>query len=743
MTTLKAGTVVEVRPQGFVKGIMVTKGPKGDVGPIGDTTAADAAAAAAQTAAEQAQAAAESAAAPTEDFVASRIPAGGAITTALDTRIEQVVILAENHGIVGDWSGGVSGHGTNDTAAIQALCDAAPAGAAIQFTKGKTYRFDSLTITKALTLDFAGADLVVKPWDGIAATATPAVWFKGQAGTSRGVATVASGAASVTLTTPADAAEFGPGDWVELFDDHAMTTWNGGTLVGQYQMSRVLTSDTSTGIVTLSIPAEWTYDTNPRIKLLTMLERPEVCNIGTLREIDPGVTYPEGQVTSPNLIQFDFCRSPRITRTAADGVNLITYQFSFCVDAVTEHTEARNAFRPSNGGHGYHTRFLVCHNSEARKARAQSMRHTVDYVRSYDCGSVGCETENTWSSAYFMHGYQSKRSYSTRDSVRQPADTSGISGGWGMGNGSFDADFGFTITSPTYYGAGQAFSMVCRAQDMRVLNPDVTTPSKSFQMICGAGGLTVIGGKVRLTAPAATSFGAGNGVLNAFATLSGVTLSIGDVTFDGVTFEGASTSLRVEGGRVLRFIRNRHVSPSMDYSGSACFSLVATSSGAHPDVVEIEGNYLDGGAVRNHINTNGITPTRYQKFTFNKAVAGMVNGLTANITANTKIYGNDFRQANGTSNGGISLTGDVSAAKSGGAVVNGNYPTTYDGDLTLVASNANFDSATNGVNVNSKLTGKMYMCLDHAGGSRPHWASGTSATSVWKNADGTTAHTPA
>ena len=32
MTTLAPGTVVEIRPQGFVKGVMMVKGPKGDDG---------------------------------------------------------------------------------------------------------------------------------------------------------------------------------------------------------------------------------------------------------------------------------------------------------------------------------------------------------------------------------------------------------------------------------------------------------------------------------------------------------------------------------------------------------------------------------------------------------------------------------------------------------------------------------------------------------------------------------------
>jgi len=36
MTTLKAGTVVEVRPQGFVNGVLVAKGPTGATGPKGD-----------------------------------------------------------------------------------------------------------------------------------------------------------------------------------------------------------------------------------------------------------------------------------------------------------------------------------------------------------------------------------------------------------------------------------------------------------------------------------------------------------------------------------------------------------------------------------------------------------------------------------------------------------------------------------------------------------------------------------
>lgn len=63
---------------------------------------------------------------------------------------------------------------------------------------------------------------------------------------------------------------------------------------------------------------------------------------------------------------------------------------------------------------------------------------------------------------------------------------------------------------------------------------------------------------------------------------------------------------------------------------------------------------------------------------------------------------------------------------------------------TRTAAVANFTAATDPINLvaQGKRIGGMVFCTDHASGARPHYASGTTATSTWLNADGTVAHTP-
>lgn len=145
----------------------------------------------------------------------------------------------KEHGLAGDWVGtSAAGSGTNDTAALLALIELAPAGSRIIFDKFSRYRLDPMLLTKSLIIDFNGATIVTQTQTST--TEAPFIRFDGGFGNNYAINAAVKGALSVTLSNPAHASNFARGQVVQLRDQTPLMKWNSGSYTtGQHEMARV------------------------------------------------------------------------------------------------------------------------------------------------------------------------------------------------------------------------------------------------------------------------------------------------------------------------------------------------------------------------------------------------------------------------------------------------------------------------------------------------------------------------
>lgn len=605
-------------------------------------------------------------------------------------RGSSVVLRAADYGIKGDWTGGLTGSGTNETATIQALIDRAPSGSTIIFEPTATYRFDNLIISgKVVHLDFNGAALVVKPWDGSASSAPAAIHVTGSTTTPRAISPAVAGAKVVTLTTPAESADFAVGDLVVVQDDAVLTGWDGNrNQVGRRELNYVSAINSGTGAITLSSPLEQTFDTTPKVSKVNALLAPTIKNISSMVQIDAGggwsttnTDFAGVDTNTPHLISVRYAIRPRVESVTCSQWDMQALVFSYCDQPYAGDVSGRFPYRPTVGGHGYLGRMIACRNGRFDRLYSNGVRHTADYVMTIDCGSTNCVAVDTVISSYVAHGIQAFRTYSTDDVVIQ---SSTAAFGWGLGNPTFGADYGFIITRPRFRGVGNVFQANYNSTGLTVLDADVVTDRRPFYCTVGVSGVTARGGRYRMTNPASASFAAADGFFDMrrsessapFGTTITTTTDNGDVTIENVDLYGATQHLAIEtaGDVVARDVRFR--SPSENYGGSTLIYLYSTA----PRNLIVDRNLIDGGTVRNHVRSL-LVPTGRQEYTRNNAKALLANSIVGEITATTLVRDNRYTLADGTTAVEMSLTNAnlLEARKQAGAVVAGNFPATYDG----------------------------------------------------------------
>ena len=578
----------------------------------------------------------------------------------------------DSNGARGDWVGGTTGAGTNDTAAVQALINAAPAGATIQFTPSKTYRVDNLLVTKTLTIDGNGASIITRPTLGTA----PFIWFRGTLGTPVAILAPSTSNVSVTCSTVGNAATFTVGDYVIVGDNPTLARWDGTTSVyaeGRVEINRVASVNTGTGAVGLETPVEWGYSSTPTITKVTMLERPVVQGFTSIQEIDPGVAWSGGfHGAVPHLIHFQHCVQPQVTRVSASNFNLHVVNFNACLQPVVSQTTARNPYRPSSGGHGYLMRFDQCTGGVARENVGHGVRHLVNWVNSYDCGSVDNLSINCTVSSYQTHGIYSKRGSSTRDKVR------GGTIGWSIGNPEFADDKDFTIDHPSCHNTSTAIVARSKCDRLTVRNPDLhmATGGRGVHQCEGATRVTVEGGVIEIIGTSTSAFP----VLarTRFSTGdAGVTAPAGLVV-RGTLVVGAfqTLSLDVKGEVVVDGVIFDTPAMSATTSPLVAIGMSEGTSGVVPDGLRIANVVAATGTYQYGIRVHDA-PGSTERYTIegNHVTLASVTGggITAPVADHMRLTHNRAASS------GIALAGDAAAARTAGAVLKANFPTTYDG----------------------------------------------------------------
>lgn len=560
-----------------------------------------------------------------------------------------------NHNVKGDWTGGVTGSGTNDTAALQALINTVPEKSTIQFSADKTYRLDNLLITKTLTFDGNGASIVTSPLPGNA----PLFWFRGSIGSLVNINSATEGATTVTCTTAADAGGFAVGDYVIVRDLPTLLKFDGaasGHTDGRSEINRVLSVDAGTGVVTLESGLEWSYSSSPRIyRVTSMLDRPVVRGFASIVEVDAGVWSGVLHEGVPHLVHFTYCAAPRVEDIGASRWNMHVVNFYRCLRPQAERIAARDPLRPANGGHGYLARFDECRGGVVRNSVSHGARHTVNWVNSYDCVSQDNVAFNSVTAAYQTHGIFSKRAVSSGD-----ASHGGVNG-WSFGNPQFRDDSDMLIERPHCISAGTAIVARSRSQRLTVRDPDlhIAGTSRGVHVCEGAGRVAITGGTLE-------QFDTGNQVLVRSRLGNGDTLvaSPGDVTIVGTRMVGGTQTLLLDAVGEIEVRDVLFDSPTMGSTGAALIGI-GTSEGLTPSGVRVSGCRASG-AYQNAVQLGTVPTGRYDL----EALHFPGGAVTAPAAANLRMV--RVRAAT------LTLSGDAPAAAAAGAKIAQNSPATYD-----------------------------------------------------------------
>lgn len=173
----------------------------------------------------------------------------------------------EDYGALGSWNGTT---GNNDTQEIQRAVDTAPEYTTIKGRKDAWYFYNSITQTRRLKINFNGARIATQTTPGLPSWrvrpgfgfVSPELRYNIVGGTA--------GTNFITMTTPSQASNFTPGEFVFLRSLEFIPGWDqsiGGSISrgsnGISEATRVLSVDTGTGVVTFNKPLEKTYRTLP------------------------------------------------------------------------------------------------------------------------------------------------------------------------------------------------------------------------------------------------------------------------------------------------------------------------------------------------------------------------------------------------------------------------------------------------------------------------------------------------
>jgi hypothetical protein len=405
---------------------------------------------------------------------------------------------------------------TDVKSAFDAAVAAAPEGAVIQFEAGKEHFLSAgATITKALDIDGNGSSLIVDPTPGAGTQGVPVFYFRGSLADNAHALTASNkGIVTVTLATPAEAANYAVGDRVIVSDSSVTRPWDYGGAgavptypdgyVGQQEITTIKTVNAVTGAIKFLKPLEFNYTVNPVIRKITkMIQSPRVRNFKRIHEIDPGGlnNNPDYGPAAPHIIHGQYCHTPKAENISFDGWNKHCVNWFGSINPQITEIWGKNPYRPDDGGHGYLTRFDRTLGGSISHTYSELVRHHTDYVMAMDAYQHHNTAVSPVSAAYAGHGFASKRVHSDHDTVLE----STAAWGWMVGNLAFNADYDFTISNFTYQGTSNAVVIHAKAENVSVIDPDIHTTTRAFIITTGAKNVRVSGGTVETVGNGATN----------------------------------------------------------------------------------------------------------------------------------------------------------------------------------------------------------------------------------------------
>lgn len=397
--------------------------------------------------------------------------------------------------------GAVGDRVTDDTAAVQAAIEAAPAGSTIKFNGEKHYYLRSLgTITKPLTIDGSGCRITcdITP-SGVAGA--PLFCFAGSAGAAKAIGAFTRGNGTVTLTTPADASLFDIGDYVIVECADPVNKWDesGQCYVGNSQMVRITNADAGTGVLTLSEPLYNSGSTSPTVSKATVVDGVTVRNFSAIYEVSPGAPF-SGSLselsgtTAPNIVDASYAANVTVENVAVDGFNLTAFACMYVYGATFINCRADNAFYRDTGGTGNAHKCWRSSHVHVYHSLISGVRHGVDWTQCYRCRSSYCAVhaprEGSPLPAFYTHGQGSYE-------IESFSDSASYGSGWEVGNITFRADYDVKIENFSFfsdYDPSIGVGIRCKSERVSIINPCITTVSTAIAGYQGATDIEISGG---------------------------------------------------------------------------------------------------------------------------------------------------------------------------------------------------------------------------------------------------------
>lgn len=429
--------------------------------------------------------------------------------------------------------------GGDDTAMVQAVVDAAPAGCRVVFDPASTYRWSTITVAKRLTLDLNGASYVLDPYG----TGQAAILFSCPRGPQHPFsAAFAENTKALTLDSAGDAATYAVGDYVHINNGEPYPQWDDpATIVYQDQSEILRVASVAGAVLTFTSPTEFNWTTAGVVQKMLMIESPQIIGGGAnVTEVDHGDAGPGEE---EDTTRFDGCVNAFLDGINVDGWNRVITQHRLSINGRSKRVHAKNPFRPTAGGHGYigrHSSSKGCWVTDCEGLRVQQF---VDFSQqAVDCGSARNTAWDQLGAQFFTHGLRSKRCRSVDDvAYGNGTETSPT---WRVGN-TFYVDEDFEVVRPRGYGMASGVGAFNAARGLRVIDPDLHCVNYGIIARQGASKVVVEGGVIDMT-------GAGQQFAIGFdGTLEGPTSNtdfpITDITIRGTEVRGQRARVHLAG----------------------------------------------------------------------------------------------------------------------------------------------------------------------------------------------------
>ena len=572
--------------------------------------------------------------------------------------------------------------GANDQAKWQAAINylAAGSGGTVT-TKNATIAFNTILVTTDnITLDFNNASLTVNP----NAAGQAAIYFQGSFGTDYAITYTNLGETRVQLATVSDVNNFSVGDWVEVADNAGTNAWNYGQTANtpytgvsygytyHAELARVETVDTINGILYLSKALDNAYTYQMTVHKVNFVKGAKVLNIKSIHEADPGSMWPGdiGATNAPHLIKFDRCYAPEVKNVYGNGWRLHLVNAIHCAYGTITEVYGDNPYYTTIGGHGYLVRIDRCFRVHAFKTESNKVRHSIDFVMSYDCITEKNTANNPINQPFSAHGMAVKRWTSIDDAVYCTYGQYCV--GFGVGNPAFSGDSDCTFIRPVMRGGSVGILIGYQSTNIRVIDPDLQTENVAIQIIEGSSYVYIQNGKLSGTTTKNLNYLIYAAAKEQYNTTDTFSLPVSNIYVNGTSLNCAALQLNAGtyGNAAVYIDAGGEVEvtnvTTKNATGTTMRNAIVIGETQAATNIYIDNNFLIPATL-----TNGVkivtAASNYQRVSGNRIPTTTGTSVALPITTTTDVIDNLCAVA-------PAFSGSVATSIAGGAVLRGNTP---------------------------------------------------------------------